>query len=290
MGIRVSDPETWKQLWTDALTASAGRKADSAESISRWNSRAKHFGENSKQRSSQDKKDEVLDWLIGHGALKEGFKVLDVGAGAGRYAIPMAQMGCRVTALEPAEAMIEEMRQRAEEEKVTGISIINKPWQGIDLIGEGLYKEFDLVFASMTPGIQGPDDILRMIDASKHACYVSGHTRGRWYHMERVLKEVFGREKPESPGDFIYRFGLVYSLGYTPMTCVFGGKAMKGEAQTPAKLKENILWMLGNSLEAGEFTEDRLSKIDEYVASIDIETDKTASRGMASQAMLWFVD
>jgi hypothetical protein len=52
--------------------------------------------------------------------------------------------------------MIEEMRQRAEEEKVTGISIINKPWQGIDLIGEGLYKEFDLVFASMTPGFRDP--------------------------------------------------------------------------------------------------------------------------------------
>ena len=45
-----------------------------------------------------------------------------------------------------------------------------------------------------------------------------------------------------------------------------------------------------NSLEAGEFTEDKLSKIDEYVASINMDTDKTASRTMASQAMLWFIN
>ena len=42
-----------------------------------------------------------------------GAPVLDIGAGTGRVAIPLAAHGCSVTALEPALAMIDQLRAKA---------------------------------------------------------------------------------------------------------------------------------------------------------------------------------
>jgi ubiquinone/menaquinone biosynthesis C-methylase UbiE len=45
--------------------------------------------------------------------------VLDIGAGTGRIAIPLAQRGCRVTVVEPSRSMMGRLLERAEEESVT---------------------------------------------------------------------------------------------------------------------------------------------------------------------------
>ena len=293
MGIQLSNPETWKGLWMDALNSPTRqrRRAEAPESIERWNKRAQQFAENAVSPSSQDRQNELLDWLQQSGALKKGFKVLDIGAGSGRYAIPMAQMGCEVVALEPAEAMVEHIRERMNKESLSNIEIINKPWQEVDLDKDNLRKQFDLVFASMTPGIQAPDDLLNMIGASRCACYLSSHTKNRWYHMEMVWKEIFGQVMPVNPGDFIYRLGFVYALGYVPLTFhQKGSSAKRGMKQSPEKLKEDILWSLSSYIDENDFTEDKKLMIDEYVNAIDMGKEEETARNMSSQAMLWFIN
>jgi len=292
MSLRLTDSETWKGLWEEALKESANHRknADSQESIERWNGRAKQFAENAVSSEARSRLQELLGWLEQNGALKKGFKVLDVGAGSGRYAIPMAKMGCEVTALEPAAAMVEQIRERMALENITNIKILNKPWQALDLESEKMLGQFDLVFASMTPGIQGPDDILKMIRASRSACYLSSHTRDRWHHLDKVWKDIFGQAMPEAPGDFIYRFGYVYSLGYVPLTFHQKGAPVKNSKKSPEKIKEEILWLLSGHIGQAEMTEDKLARIDAYVNSIDSEKDSVSARTMSSQAMLWFVN
>jgi 2-polyprenyl-3-methyl-5-hydroxy-6-metoxy-1,4-benzoquinol methylase len=46
-------------------------------------------------------------------------RVLDVGAGTGRYAVPLAEMGARVVAVEPNEAMARLLHQEAREREVS---------------------------------------------------------------------------------------------------------------------------------------------------------------------------
>ena len=47
-------------------------------------------------------------------ALHPGVRILDIGAGTGRTAIPLAELGCEVVAIEPAWGMVEALRAKAQ--------------------------------------------------------------------------------------------------------------------------------------------------------------------------------
>ena len=293
MGVRVNDPKTWKTLWETALFDSDGikRMADSPEKIERWNKRAQEFSENSGNEWRKERKNQLIDWLKTNGALKDGFKVLDIGAGTGRYAIEMAKMGCDVLAIEPAEEMVKRMENILKEENISNVKIINKSWQSINLKEENIEKNFDLVFASMTPGIQGPNDIDKMISASKYACYLSSHTKDRWHHVEKIAEEVLMKPFPSLPSDFIYRFGYVYSLGYMPVT-FYQTKNKKNTNRVYGsieKIREDIFWSIKNFINIEELSKKNLVDIEKYISAIDLEEEVEKNRKMTSQSMLWFV-
>lgn len=58
-----------------------------------------------------------------------GSSVLDVGGGAGRYAIPLVMDGCRVTVVEPLGAMTALLRSTAAELGVADIEIVEARWE-----------------------------------------------------------------------------------------------------------------------------------------------------------------
>ena len=62
--------------------------------------------------------DDGLDRLWTAAGLRAGRHVLDVGAGTGRVAIPLARRGCHVVAVEPARGMLAQLREKAGEHVV----------------------------------------------------------------------------------------------------------------------------------------------------------------------------
>ena len=52
-----------------------------------------------------------------------GDTVLDIGAGTGRWSIPMAKVRKKVTALDASPGMLEVLREKAAAEKVTNINV-----------------------------------------------------------------------------------------------------------------------------------------------------------------------
>lgn len=62
-----------------------------------------------------------VDRLWFAAGLQAGARVLDIGAGTGRVAIPLAMRGCRVVALDPATAMVDQLRAKARGSKVSAV-------------------------------------------------------------------------------------------------------------------------------------------------------------------------
>ena len=57
--------------------------------------------------------EDVVQHLAAAAALRPGVDVLDIGAGTGRVAVAIAQLGCDVVALDPALAMAKALRAKA---------------------------------------------------------------------------------------------------------------------------------------------------------------------------------
>ena len=76
-------------------------------------------------------------------------KVLDIGAGPGTLAIPLAGKVRDITAIEPGAGMITALREQADKEGIKNITCIQKRWEDVDP-GHDLSGPYDLVIASLS--------------------------------------------------------------------------------------------------------------------------------------------
>ena len=74
--------------------------------------------------------DPVLNAL--YAALSPDATVLDVGGGAGRYALPLATRAKHVTVVEPSADSVDMLRSRAAEIGLTNLTVIQSPWDEAD--------------------------------------------------------------------------------------------------------------------------------------------------------------
>lgn len=87
----------------------------------------------------------------------------------------------------------------------------------MDLEKDGLAKNFDLVFASMTPAVCDHDTLLKLNRASKkYCCLVSsaGESSGRT--RQELWQHIFKEEDSGRGDNLIYIFNLLYSMGCQP--------------------------------------------------------------------------
>lgn len=214
-----NNQQFWEDRWQAAVENSPMRKRrqEGGDAMQRWNKMAGDFAERTSDKENGEKRQKILAWLQETVALREGAKILDIGAGPGNWALPLAESGAKVTALEPAEAMIDILGGRAKAAEITDIKIRKATWQEIDLDTEGWRGGFDLVFASMTPGVDGPEMLHKMIAASKGFCYLSAFAGRHWQEWYGPLwQKLFDQELTGHVNDIIHSFNLVYAMGFRP--------------------------------------------------------------------------
>lgn len=61
--------------------------------------------------------------------VRPGWRVLDIGAADGSLALPLAEWGCRVTALEPAVPLREDLAAAVQRSGIPGLLIMGKTWE-----------------------------------------------------------------------------------------------------------------------------------------------------------------
>ena len=93
-------------------------------------------------------------------------EVLDLGCGAGRYSIAVADRCGHVTGSDVSPKMIEFAKKKKEEYGKDNISFVNECWHDMDIKEKGMEKKYDLIFGHMTPAF----DTLEDIEKANRAC------------------------------------------------------------------------------------------------------------------------
>ncbi len=220
---RAFDPSFWEGLWRQATKSSPVVRRDrwsSAEQLAYWDRRSEGYARQSQDAESRSLRAELLRWLAARGALERGFRVLDIGAGPGGFALPMAARVRQVTALEPSAGMVSILRRRQQARALSNLRVVRRGWGEIELERERWAGAFDLVFASMSPGVDGPEALERMNRASRRFCYLSGWSGELWGPWGQARRELwpllFGEPQGNYPHDVLYVFGLLYARGFRP--------------------------------------------------------------------------
>jgi SAM-dependent methyltransferase len=133
--------------------------------------------------------------------------VLDIGAGAGAYTIPLAKAARKVTVVEPSKGQIARLMRRAEREGLQNIEVINKRWQDVDMAELERYSLVNAAYCFHMPEIR--DALQKMLDVTKGALFlVSLVDNG----FSDVSEGVFGEKEPEP--EYIFLYNMLQQMGY----------------------------------------------------------------------------
>ncbi|SDK18171.1 class I SAM-dependent methyltransferase [Natronincola ferrireducens] len=203
------DLNYWIEKWQP-------KKLSSSATSEFWNKRAKSYNRDVFEK--QEESNYVIDLLEKYNLLQKNNRVLDIGCGPGKNTIPMAKKCEEVIALDISQEMLEYVGEHGKEHGLDNIVCHEKNWEDISLDEYGWEKKFDLVVASMTPGVYNFSTLKKMLDASKGYCYLSGFINRRDEIWSRLEKEILGEHNGnKSREDKIYYiFNILWNLGYHP--------------------------------------------------------------------------
>lgn len=121
--------------------------------------------------------------------------VLDVGGGAGRFALPLAKRCRQVTVVEPSAAMVEQLRAGAAEAGIENVNVVPENWEAAEV------EPADLVLcAHVVYGITDIEQFLQKLDASAASRVVAvGHTVSPIALVGPFWKAVHGEERIDLP-------------------------------------------------------------------------------------------
>jgi hypothetical protein len=175
----------WKEIVADRATLASGHA-----NAGYWDQRAKSFA-----RSTQSRADDFLRILEPY--LSSDKTLIDVGAGAGRHATPLADRLEWVTAVEPSEGMRSHIPSR------DNMTIIASTWE------DAAVAPADLVICShVMYGVTEPVPFLRKMDhAARDRVFVMMRETDLPHPATEIRKRLLGNIGPRLP-----RFSELFML------------------------------------------------------------------------------
>jgi SAM-dependent methyltransferase len=222
------------QVWTSCWKESNDEfsRLCTRDSPKLWDQRAEGFAQRLSPKKKLKRTLDVFDFLTAAGFQPKGARVLDIGCGPGRLAVPLAQAGARVTGLDVSAKGLDHLRANAAELGLN-IETIQATWWAANIDKLKLRNRFDLVIASMTPAIKDQRMLEKMIACSKRFCFYSGFLRSmRRDPAEEAVRRILtgknekaeGLRRAESTSPFLFNFMSLYLSGYRPLVSLQHGK------------------------------------------------------------------
>lgn len=206
------DPD-WNAVWKQQQLRQESSKI-ATDSSHDWNKKENAERYDTNARNEYDER--VRSSIAALGATK-AMRVLDIGAGPGTLAIPLAPQVAAITAVEPGAGMVGVLKAHAELQGIRNITCVQKLWEDVDVTRD-LDGPYDIVIASLSLTMQDIREALTKMDA---ACSGSVHLfwfvdMPFWEKMSADLQEPL-HGQPYYPGpkaDCL--FGVLCQMGIYP--------------------------------------------------------------------------
>ncbi len=205
----------WNELWKAIHVSSPGHTRKDRDPAAIWDKKAAAY-----RRATRDDH-QATDRDLGFIEVRPGDTVLDMGAGTGRLAVPLAGRVAHVTALDPSGGMLSILRERMEQAGFRNYSCVQMRWEDVE-IGRDIQKH-DVVIAAFSLGFYDLGAALDKLDrAARRRVYLFWHA-GEWRGPEEMVlyRAVFGEEGALQKGypDYIYPVNILHDAGiYTNVT------------------------------------------------------------------------
>ncbi len=187
---------------------------------------------------------ESLEWPVLDGLVGPGESVLDIGAGGGRFAIPLAQKGCRVVAIEPSAAMRATLVEAAAEAGVV-VEVHDLRWPQ-----EGWAVDADVCLAAHA--LYDIAEVGPFLDAmERHArrlCIAMFGQFGRGANLAALFEAVHGEPMATLPAlkEFVALLGA-RNRRYEVRTVSAGREFETMEREQAFELARRLLWLAPGS-------------------------------------------
>ncbi len=195
----------WSALWRELASRPRAKPgaADKKGSFER-KERAQQFEARTRKRN-EERKDPLLEYVLND--LEPSETVLDIGAGTGRWTVPLAKNAKKVTAVEPSAAMLEILKQNAAEAGLNNVEIIQSTWEDarvtpreIAVCAHAMYNAPDLVAFAR-----------KMEVSVKRKCYLAMRLIPVDGVMAELSQKIYGNSN-DSP-NFIVGYNALYAAG-----------------------------------------------------------------------------
>jgi SAM-dependent methyltransferase len=235
--------ERWRSLHETRAAQQArlrGREGDF------WGNRAQIFAKRI------DAPDATLGVILKR--LQPSDTVLDVGAGAGRYAIPIAAHVREVVALEPSEGMGQALVREATERRVANVRLISGDWLSTDAPAADVALCSHVLYFT-------PDAVpfLRKLNAhARRECMVVIRVDQGGAGLMPLYQQVCGEAQAPEP-TFIELYNLLYALGIVANVEVVEGRHSSSEFESVDQAEASVAQAMAPA------TEDARAKIRPYL-------------------------
>lgn len=272
--------ECWKKATGNGLTV-----LDEGRTAEFWNKRSGNYANNIDKDKRKKKSADILEFLKEAGFNPEGSRVLDIGCGPGTLSLPLARLGAEVTSLDISSGMLDRLKDAVKKEPLP-IDIIECSWWTADIDALGFRNEYDLVIASMTPGIRDVENLDMMMACSKNLCYYSNFLRrGEDRAYRDIRTSILGENSANNMNGMIYPFMYLYLSGYKPLVRI--NHSEWHEETNWREAAERSIEFIGRSR---DFDDETKEKIMDYYQNVSPDGIYRSESDVYTGMMAWEVN
>ncbi len=244
-----------------------------------WNMRADEFNQHGRDENGK-RLQQVIEFLTARNILTANAEILDIGCGPGKYTLEFAKRAKQVTGMDISPNMLKHASENARQQAVDNVRFELSPWETLTLEEHDWEAKYDLVFASMCPGISSSDSLMKMCRASKGACFLSSFVKREDELRDRLYRVVYGQEPDNRWGKTIYHaFNLLWLSGYYPEVTYHDNEFEHAWPLTKAaELYSHQLKHMYKATQTVEGIDDKIAQYLDDLAVNGIVTEKVQSR------------